>query len=43
MQELVGRAGSVVGRFGGSRLTDCSLVGGGTGGLGLSGLAGTGL
>lgn len=36
-------AGSVVGRLGGSRLTDCSLVGGGTGGLGLSGLAGTGL
>ena len=37
------RAGSAVGRLGGSRLADCSLVGGGAGGLGLSGLAGTGL
>lgn len=37
------RAGSAVGRLGGSRLADCSLAGGGAGGLGLSGLAGTGL
>lgn len=30
------RAGSAVGRLGGSRLADCSLAGGGAGGLGLA-------